>query len=551
MLGVTGTAREWRSRDGWTLEELDLPVLRQRVWSGDSAWEEDDGFVTELPARRVADKRRLNAIEFGDALLGGMGASVALLPDEEMDGRSWSVLRVSFGDPDAFDLFLDRATGALHAYRATRDRSVRTTRLSDWRMVGGVRFPFLRRGAGADGNQASALRVRRITLDEPVDVARTVRPEGRRRAAFVQSAVSTGALPFSFRNGNRIYIPARINGRPVEVLLDSAADVTAIDRAFAEEIGLVTAGSGVVVGSGGSAASSWARNVMVEIGNLRLDHSRVTVLDLSDVSRRLGIPLPVILGRPAFDELVVDIDFTASTIGFHAPAAFAPPPGARAVPLTRYGGNRTVPVSIEGGPPVEVEFDLGSAAYMDVYPSYWQPRRLLEGRRQSRSLSGAIGGAAEHVVATLRSLDFAGERFTGVPASFTTPGSTLDSDRSAGLLGLSILSRFRLMIDYGRDRLFAAPLGDAHSRPFPKDRSGLGFDPGLAGLAVAHVAPGSPAAEAGWKAGEVIARIDGVPVGTGGDPAARPRLDLLPAGRTIRFDMADGSARTLVLADYF
>ena len=550
-LGLSGTSVEWRDRSGRSHSSLDLGQIRQRIWTGpDSSWSQTNGVVRDRSPDAVVDARRMTWVRLGEALLGRNGATLSLLPAESRDGRSWSVVRIGFGSPDTYDLFINSVSGELHGYRVTRNRRTQFTVLSDWRFVDGVRFPFLEETIEATPGQQSTIRVQRIVVNAPLDPGLATRPESRRVMYFTDASGTTGPLPFNYVNENRIYIPARVNGRQVEVILDSGADFTALDRAFAQEIGLRLFGEAQTGGAGGHASTSLASDVMIEIGKLRLDHPQVGVLDLTDIATGIGHPMPVILGRPAFDQLIVDIDFQNRTIAFHDPARFQVPAGATSIELKPVGGGRSVPASIEGGPPVEMQFDIGNSGNLEVFPVYWQDRDMLRDRAHSATRSTGVGGTAEEIAATVRSLDFAGVRFTDVPASFVRPGSGHDDDRFSGIIGIPILSRFRLMIDYPNDRLHLVPYADVESRAFPKNRTGLSFDPRSEGLEVAFVAEGSPAGRGGWRTGEVVAEVNGVAVGTrhGGRP---PRLDLLPAGTVVAFKMADGSTRTLTLSDYF
>lgn len=90
---------------------------------------------------------------------------------------------------------------------------------------------------------------------------------------------------------------------------------------------------------------------------------------------------------------------------------------------------------------------------------------------------------------------------------------------------MSILSRFALLIDYSRDRLFATPSVNTSEAAFVKDQLGLYFLPKDANLVVELVSPGSPAQAAGFKAGDRIARIDQKPASVWTEPALRDLRD--------------------------
>jgi predicted metalloprotease with PDZ domain len=124
------------------------------------------------------------------------------------------------------------------------------------------------------------------------------------------------------------------------------------------------------------------------------------------------------------------------------------------------------------------------------------------------------------------------------------------SDVIAGDLGLPVLARFRLILDYSHNRAYALPYADAARAPFAKDRLGLSLDKEDAGFAVGFVAPDSPAQAAGFKVGDKITLIDG------NSAEAWPGTSFADlrygtSGSNLVFTMQSGGVRQVKLADYF
>ncbi len=138
-----------------------------------------------------------------------------------------------------------------------------------------------------------------------------------------------------------------------------------------------------------------------------------------------------------------------------------------------------------------------------------------------------------------------------VPATFSPDTlSGANSNRVVGNIGLSILARFRLIIDYSHDRLYATPYADATSMPFAKDRLGLSFVKNGTGLVVKFVSPDSPAQAAGFKIGDKIVSIDQKTIQAWSD-SALATLRYASAGTTMVFTADDGAIRRVQLADFF
>ncbi len=474
--GLHGKVDVWSSRTGQRID-IDLGVFKQTLVTTpqpEQSWDTTTSGQVETMARAGADAQRHGlALEFADAFRGRGEAKATLLGVEQRDGASWSVVRLSFGNADTYDAFIDSATGVLYGFRITEDRQTRFERLSDWRLVDGVRMPFEDKvTTGAPGGDQST-HAETIELNPSFPDTLLARPGGVHNATFSDGASSTSWIPFEFFEGTRIFIPAKVNGHDVVVLLDSGAQSSVIDKGVAQSIGLKPKGEANLQGSGGDETAGIVDGVTVQVGALKLSNLTVASIDLQPPAVGLGHSLPFVLGDELFRELAVDIDFANRRIAFSDPARIARPQGAVDVPLVAVLGVRSIPVSVDGAAPVQVEFDLGSNSPLMMFPSYSKAHRLLDGRRTSQRFSGGAGGMHSETIATLGKVELAGVAFTHVPTLFPPDTiSAVKSDLISGNAGMPILSRFHLVIDYSHDRVWMTP--DPHANaPFPKDRMGL------------------------------------------------------------------------------
>ncbi|HEX5437985.1 MAG TPA: aspartyl protease family protein [Gemmatimonadaceae bacterium] len=551
--GLKGAFEQYDGRDGRERTHLLLGALESSSGvSPSGSWTGNQGVIQEMDSASARDARRMIALELGDALLGRGVVKLVERPDETRDGHRWAVLGVEFGGPDRYDVFLDRATGKLLGWRITQNRVTRFRRFGDWRMVAGVRMPFLTEDLFKNPAQNFVQRDDVIELNVPLPDSLFKRPESIRMAQFAGGRTETDPIPFTFYNDRRIYIPGKVNGHRVYLLLDSGAGSTVLDKAYAERLGVKTEGKGVANGTGGQVGMAFARDVHVEIGNMTLRVPTAIVLDLSSVAKQLGHPMPVILGVDVFEQLIVDVDFGRHTIAFHDPAAFQAPPGATTVPLNASAGARTVPVRIEDGPEVQADFDIGNGGSLLLFPSYWRPHHMLQHRTVSERLSGGVGGRHAEKVLTVESLTFAGHTFHDIPASLTKPGiQAVNGDRSVANLGIQMYSRFRVMTDFPHDRLYLVPNATGLDAPFPRDRSGLNIVKEDKRLRVLLVSPGSPAQASGWKTGDIITAVNGHPIGADYGGSALSRWAEGAAGTKVTLTLSDGATRSLTLRDYY
>ncbi|MFC3654039.1 PDZ domain-containing protein [Dyella humi] len=362
-------------------------------------------------------------------------------------------------------------------------------------------------------------------------------------ATFRDDVSSTGWINFDFADGRSILVPAKVNGQSVLVKLIDGADTSYIDKDFAASIGFQPPTGTKTFGS---------VSTQVQLGALTLRRVKTTTADLG-AKRTDSLFAPFILSDDLFNQVVVDIDFAHRRVAFQDPrSAIQLPNGAVEIPLIRHLDSRTVPVSIEGTAPVPFEWFLGDPSPVTVYQPYYETHKLLESRSTSVRLGGGLNGQRpQEPVATLSRVQFAGVNFYQVPGVF--PSNAVrgsDSPLISGNIGLELLARFRLIIDYPHARLYAVPNIEAESAPFVKDRLGLYLSKQGVTFVVDFVSPGSPAQAAGFKVGERIAMIN-QKAGPAWTQAELTNLRFATKETAIVFTMESGSTRQVKAKDYF
>jgi predicted aspartyl protease len=253
--------------------------------------------------------------------------------------------------------------------------------------------------------------------------------------------------------GSRLTIAAQINGVPVDGLLDSAAEMTLLDRAFAEKLKLDHGQSVAGQGSGKSTFdANLVNGVTIKALGLTLPNQTVAVADLSDVGHRLlGHKLDVILGRELFDAARLSIDIDAHHISVIP--RNRRPRGVRLGLVTEHG-IETVPVRVESGEEVRASFDLGNGTGVLIGSALATRMHLLsDGRNVDMKRGGGLGGEAARQVITLRSIEIAGRRFGEIPATIDSQPSASDVN-----IGVDLLRHFRITTDFANHAVWLEPL---------------------------------------------------------------------------------------------
>ena len=354
------------------------------------------------------------------------------------------------------------------------------------------------------------------------------------------------SVPFELFRGNRIVVPATLNGHSSELILDTGASATTVDKAYARSIGLPPGQKVEATGAGGVVEAEIVPNVTLEVGGMRFENMTVAVMDLQPIARGVGRPVDVVLGREFFNSAVVSIDWAGKRLRVSSHEAFKPASGASEIALAKKGPFNTIPVAIAGGEPIQALLDLGNGGALSLPRTYWGSRPDLAALRYAESRRGGVGGLSPARAAMIPSVTLANRTFSSVPATLSESGNDHDAEKMANV-GIGLLKQFQVDLDLGRDRIYLSPRTD--SPAFDRDRSGTRTD--LIGdrLKVTFVSPQGPAAAAGIREGDEIVAIDGKKV----TPDYFRRADWTrgPAGRSVSLRRADGSEVKVVLRDYY
>jgi hypothetical protein len=260
-------------------------------------------------------------------------------------------------------------------------------------------------------------------------------------------ATSAGAEPLVFDNG-RLFIPASVNGRSTEALLDSAAEATLVDPAFAATAKLPEGEPVTIRGSGGSASAKVVEGAEVNALGLTIHPDALVVTDLTDISRRLAKrQVSMILGREIFDSGRLRVDISGRTV--EVVPATAKAAGMR-LPLTRHAGVEAIPVKANDVP-AQAEFDLGNGSGVLISRALVKRLHLkITGKRSG----GGIGGAVDRDLVHIPRLQVAGVTYRNVEAAVDDLPNANDLN-----IGTSILKDFVITTDFAKRAVWLAPVG--------------------------------------------------------------------------------------------
>ncbi len=335
-------------------------------------------------------------------------------------------------------------------------------------------------------------------------------------------------------SGNHVLLPVSVNGsEPLPLILDTGMPIPGIllfhsDRLESLSLEYVP-GRAQVGGAGGDGKRLEGRvasGVRLALGGLGIDPVRAIVFPAIE---HFSLPHAGVIGTTILRSFTVRIDYDAGQVVLARPGTLAPPEGATEVPLELVGNLPYVKAGVilaDGKEvPVNLVLDLGATHPVSLNAGssdlIGAPQEALS-TRVGRGVSGEVRGR----VGRIAGFTLGGHRLDGVIATFPDPEheNPRGMDSRNGNLGMGILRHFNLTLDYAAGKLHVEP-NRSFSEPFEWDMSGITTDPAAEqSLKVAEIVPGSPAAEAGLKEGDLLIAVDGEPLSSSDGVLLRERF---------------------------
>ena len=343
---------------------------------------------------------------------------------------------------------------------------------------------------------------------------------------------------------NHIYVIVEMGGRTSLWILDSGASSTCIDDGFADELGLERRGSFEGVGAGSTVTVSFVALPAFRVGGIEFISQKAVSINIAPLFEKTSdLEISGILGYDFLSRFVTRIDYAAQELTFYDPEQFEYSGDGTIVEAMLVGNTFTVPVSVDGESAGRWSVDLGASGESFHYP-FAAEHGLLERDGVDRMAFGA-GGSIEKRGVLFDTIELAG--FTVGRPAIGMPKQDLvgafGRSEVSGNLGNALFRRFVLYLDYARQEVIVER-GEDFERHVPLDRSGIQVwrpEPGIIG--VLFVAPGTPAADAGFTEGDVVTAVNGIPVELfaglsalrellRGEPGARYDFEVIRDGQT-------------------
>ncbi|MCK4606742.1 MAG: aspartyl protease family protein [candidate division Zixibacteria bacterium] len=514
--GLSGTVKAWAEAPDRQRQELDLAVLKQTSGdNGQTSWTVDINGKVQIVKDKAALKRRelgrlMALYEYADP--SSTNFTLTFTGIEKVGEVDCYVIEIENAiNDDILRQFINRTSFYLQKSVAIRPDDEEHTVYSDYREIGGIMRAFRQDIEALPVGQKATVEMTSYEVGIEIDPALFEPPE--KDAADFRFVVGGSAVsvPFQFIE-NHIFMQVNVSGKERLWLLDSGADISVVDSAYAEELGLKQEGSLTGVGAGNKVQISFVMLPPFSVGGIQFNEQSVGSAGFvsSLVRRHMGMDAVGILGYDFLSRFVTRIDYAGETLTFYNADSFVYDGNGVVLDASIKGKCHSVPMAVEGKYNGVWSLDLGAGGCSFHYP-FADENSLLK-MDGIRRLGFGAGGSSENLVLQFQNLEFAGFEIKNprVSAPLSKGVGAFSRKELIGNLGSSLFRHFVLYLDYERQQVIVEKGAD-FDRQFPEDRSGLQLVQSETGESeVVFVAPHTPADKAGFRIGDVIASVNAI-----------------------------------------
>ena len=338
-------------------------------------------------------------------------------------------------------------------------------------------------------------------------------------ACQIISGRSTPPIPVKLVD-HVVYLPARMDGsHSFDFILDSGAcNASAVDERIARSLGLSLGSKFQAGGAGEKQVDMYPiNNLEYHLPGLEFISKNAFTVPFEWLSPHWGRRLEGLVGGDLLSCAVTEIDYVDKTVRFHEPKTFTYQGKGDAIPLDLKGWAIVEAKIFLFGKrdPIRARLMLDTGLRITSFNTpFVKEYGLIEQSPQTvNTMTGfGFGGESRGIVGRVKAIQIGSLRIENPVVDFSQDAKgALATDAYSGIIGAEILSRFHVVFDYPRKRVFLEK--NIHfDRPFEFDMSGIRISSegdNFRTHKVFRLIENSPADRAGLKEGDEIVEIDG------------------------------------------
>lgn len=439
------------------------------------------------------------------------GAAIADDGVKTEGGGAYDVLTVSPPGGKPFDAWFDAHSHLLA--RTVEQQGVQTITVtySDYAPESGALVAHKMVVNQGDHKYDQTLTLTAAKFESVQPAAAYAMPKAKTADYAIAGDAKETTFPFQLIN-NHIYADVTVDGRGPLLFIFDTGGVNLVTPSLAAQLGLKSEGRMEGNGAGAGHVDVGLTNVdALALGGATVNTQVFAVLPLDNLSNVEGFQEKGMVGFETFRRFVTRIDYGAHTITLIAPSAFDAKDAGAAVPISFNGNTIEIAASYDGKPG-NFTIDTGNRGGLELTTPFVAKNNLraTAGKGVDAVTGWGVGGPTRSFTTRGKELDIGPYKLekTVVDLSTDTAGD-MASSAIAGNIGAGILKRFIITLDYEHSTMYLKPVTVAVDDLDTFDRAGLWINTSDAGFKIIDVTHGTPAEEAGLKAGEEIVGVDG------------------------------------------
>ena len=298
---------------------------------------------------------------------------------------------------------------------------------------------------------------------------------------FLKTALSLNAqvaeIPIEF-NGKHIFIKVKTGaGDSLRFIFDTGSTGISIDSGAAKNAGIdmVNRKAVTVNGSGGAKGYMMAMHQKLKMNTVELTDVNLVLVDFSSLSASIGSRLDGIIGYDILKKYVTQIDFENKKILLYNRIESADTTGYTGIPF-EFSKSILIPrfpisITLANGESFtgKVMFDTGNAFTLIVSTPFAKYHNFSN-KLGETSFTGGIGANAvtKDQLATINALSFNGFSFGKMGIRLTVNDAAEARDGYLGILGIEIIKRFNVILDYANRKIHLKP-NEEYGNEFKKE----------------------------------------------------------------------------------